>query len=123
MALWVVTPRSGRGNTPAVDDRSAEKAAKNETISRSLNDALSKGEQRWPSGTPTFICECSDLSCVNEIFVPLDVYAEVRSHKDRFILRPDHVVEEIERVVQDRTNVVVVEKIGPGKAVATADAS
>ncbi|MEA2452772.1 MAG: hypothetical protein QOG04_1482 [Actinomycetota bacterium] len=101
-----------------MNDESARKAAKNEVISRSLNEGLARGEAKWPSERPTFICECSDLSCTLELTVPIDGYKAVRAHPARFILKPDHVNEEIERVVETFEGYLVVEKIGPGKEVA-----
>lgn len=98
-----------------MDESSARKAAKNEAISRSLNEGLARGEERWPTESPTFICECSDLSCTREMSVPLDKYREVRLNVQRFIVLPDHVVPEIEREVGRGDGYLVVEKIGPGR--------
>jgi hypothetical protein len=101
-----------------MDSQSAMKAAKNEAISRTLNEGLAKGEDRWPSVEPTFICECKDLSCTQEISVPLSVYRRVREHPAHFVLVPGHMDEEIERKVDDGPGFDIVEKIGPGKRVA-----
>lgn len=101
-----------------MDDESAKKAAKNEAISRSLNEGLAKGEDRWPSQNPTFICECCDLSCTEEIGLSLERYDAIRSNPIRFFLLPGHMNPEIERKVEDGEGYEVVEKIGPGKEVA-----
>lgn len=106
-----------------MDTESAKKAAKNETITRSLNEGLAKGEDKWPSEEPTFICECSDLSCAVEIKLSLDVYRAVRAHPSRFFLIPGHMNPEIETKVDDGDGFEVVEKIGPGKEVAERTAS
>ena len=106
-----------------MDTESATKAAKNEAISRSLNEGLAKGEVKWPSEEPTFICECSDLSCAVEISLSLDSYRAVRSHPSRFFLVPGHMNPEIETKVEVGDGFDVVEKIGPGKAVAERTAS
>jgi hypothetical protein len=103
------------GNAADMDENSARKAAKNEAISRSLNEGLARGEERWPTESPTFICECSDLSCTLEITVPMDDYKQVRTNPLRFILLPDHIVPEIEREVGRAEGYLVVEKIGPGR--------
>lgn len=101
-----------------MDNESAKKAAKNEAISRSLNEGLAKGEDRWPSEDPTFICECSDLSCTLPISLSLERYREVRAHPARFVLVPGHMDPEIERKVEEGEGFEIVEKIGPGREVA-----
>ena len=98
-----------------MDDRSARKAAKNEAISRSLNEGLARGEEKWPSSKPTFICECPELSCTKELEVSLETYAKVRSDSTHFILTPGHNDPEIERVIEEDDAYLVVEKIGPGR--------
>lgn len=98
-----------------MDDSSARKAAKNEALTRSLNEGLARGEEKWPSEHPTFICECSDLSCVEEIALSLDDYCSIHEERQRFIVRPGHDVPEIETVVQERDGFNVVEKVGTGR--------
>lgn len=104
--------------TVTMDDESAKKAARNEAISRSLNEGLAKGEDRWPSANPTFICECSNISCTQEMSLSLERYDEIRSDPTRFILVPGHMDPEIERKVDEQADYEVVEKIGPGKDIA-----
>lgn len=106
-----------------MDIESAKKAAKNEVISRSLNEGLAKGEDKWPSDEPTFICECSDLSCAVEIRLALDIYRTVRSNPNRFVLVPGHMNPEIEKKVDEGDGYEIVEKIGPGREVAERTAS
>ena len=101
-----------------MDSEQAKKAAKNEAISRTLNEGLAKGEDRWPSVEPTFICECKDLACTQEIVVPLDVYKRVRQNPAHFVLVPGHIDAEIERKIDEGPGFEIVEKIGPGKQVA-----
>lgn len=98
-----------------MDDRSARKAAKNEAISRSLNEGLARGEEKWPSPKPTFICECADLSCTKELQVSLETYGDVRADATHFIVAPGHNDPEIERVIEEGDGYLVVEKIGPGR--------
>ena len=69
-----------------MDEESARKAAKNEALSRSLNEGLARGEEKWPSADPT-----------------------------RFILAPGHNDPQIELVVEEADEYQIVEKIGPGR--------
>lgn len=98
-----------------MDDRSARKAAKNEALSRSLNEGLARGEEKWPSTEPTFICECAELSCTQELRVPLETYTQVRTDPARFILAPGHNDPRLERIVEEDESYQIVEKIGPGR--------
>lgn len=100
-----------------MDDVRARKAAKNEALTRSLNEGLARGEEKWPSEEPTFICECCDLSCVEEVSLSLDDYRHIHKDPRRFIVKPGHEVLEIEKVIDDRGAFKVVEKIGPGRDV------
>ncbi len=93
----------------------ARKAAKNEALTRSLNEGLARGEERWPSEDPTFICECSDLSCVEEVALSLEDYRGIHEDPQCFIVKPGHEVLEIEKVIDDRGAFRVVEKTGPGR--------
>lgn len=100
-----------------MDDNSARKAAKNEALARSLNEGLARGEEKWPSDRPTFVCECSNLSCVDEIEISLEDYRSIHAHPHRFTLRPGHDIAEIETINDERDGFNVVEKIGPGREV------
>lgn len=98
-----------------MEDLSARRAAKNEALSRSLNEGLARGEEKWPSDQPTFICECADLSCTDELRVSLEAYMSVRADVTHFILVPGHNNPAIERVIEEGDGYQVVEKIGPGR--------
>lgn len=100
-----------------MDDARARKAAKNEVLTRSLNEGLARGEEKWPSEEPTFICECSDLSCVEEVALSLEDYRRIHQDPQHFIVKPGHELLEIEKVIDDRGAFKVVEKIGPGRDV------
>ncbi|HWC13884.1 MAG TPA: hypothetical protein VG929_04755 [Actinomycetota bacterium] len=98
-----------------MDDSSPQRAAKNEALTRSLNEGLARGEEKWPSEQPTFICECSDLSCVQEIVVSLEDYRSIHEERQCFIVRPGHETPEIETIVEERDGFHVVEKMGTGR--------
>jgi len=57
-----------------------------------------------------FVCECSDVSCVDPIRLSPLEYADVRAHPTRFFLTPGHEDEGLERIVEWNDQFFVVEK-------------
>lgn len=58
------------------------------------------------------VCECVSPSCFARVILPLAAYEAVRRFPTRFVVREGHVDAEVERAVESRDGVVVVEKIG-----------
>jgi hypothetical protein len=66
---------------------------------------------RRASGLPkNFLCECSDTACVETVELRISVYQEVRANPIRFVIKPGHEIEAIERVVAEDGGYAVVEK-------------
>ena len=59
-----------------------------------------------------FLCECANLNCIETIEVPLWEYEQVRRVPTHFVVRPEHVIREVELVVASGPGYVVVEKFG-----------
>lgn len=88
-----------------------ERAARNEVLFRRVNEevaALGQGGD----GVFSFVCECSEASCVERIELQLEEYEAVRAHPRRFLLKAGHESSELERVVDRRDGYIVVEKTG-----------
>jgi hypothetical protein len=97
-----------------------ERAAANEALFRSVNEQV-----RYLAGRhygrlePTgFVCECSNDSCTERIHVPLEIYEAVRAHPRHFLVLAGHEDLRLETVVSSGTGFAVVEKEGPGGAIA-----
>ena len=103
-----------------MDDERVRRLALNEAVARDVNAATGELARRWHDDTEQIelLCECSLQSCSERVHVTGPEYEEVRSHADRFLLRDEHIVEEIERRVGTAGDATVVEKIGPGRQVA-----
>ena len=103
-----------------MDDLRARRLAENEAVAREVNQRVGDVAASWYERDEKvgFICECSHRSCHEHIELSMAEYAQVRSAPARFALVPDHIVAEIEREVGRIGDVVVVEKIGPGREVA-----
>ena len=89
---------------------SDERAARNEALFREVNEEVARLERRLEGGAPQFVCECAAESCVERIEVPLEAYEQIRSNPRRFVLKPGHEQEQVERVVDSGNGYVVVEK-------------
>jgi hypothetical protein len=67
-------------------------------------------------GTVELLCECSWERCRDRIRVPAAEYVSVRNIPGYFLVAPEHVAEDAERVVLDCGDVVVVEQAAPATA-------
>jgi hypothetical protein len=107
-----------------MDDARERRLAANEAIAREVNAQVEQLSTRWDTAADAMdlLCECSDDACSERVHVPLDQYRDVRQHDARFMLVDSHVREEIEDRVGTAGDATVVEKRGPGKAVAEATA-
>lgn len=57
-----------------------------------------------------FVCECSDEDCDVRIPIKLSVYQKIHKNRDAFIIKPNHQVKEIEKVIRTEKDYSVVEK-------------
>jgi hypothetical protein len=97
---------------------SDERAARNEALFREVNEEVARLEQRLEGRAPQFVCECATESCVERVAVPLATYERIRSHPRRFVLKPGHEQENLERVIETGSAYVVVEKTAAAGIVA-----
>ena len=97
---------------------SDERAARNEALFREVNEEVARLEHRLEGDAPLFVCECADETCVERLSVPLDAYEELRSHPRRFVLKPGHEQEQVERVVETNDGYILVEKTAAAGVVA-----
>jgi hypothetical protein len=97
----------------ARDDR-ADRAAQNEAVFRRVNERLEEVNEAFQVATDNaqFVCECAKIECVERIEMTLSKYEALRRVPTHFIVKPDHVLPEEERVVERQTQYVVVEKFG-----------
>lgn len=94
----------------------AERAARNEEVFRDVNERIEEGaEQHAVSGAQPFHCECSRASCFETIELTPADYEAIAHKRYHFVVIPGHEEPEIERIVERRTDVLVVEKIGEAR--------
>ena len=57
-----------------------------------------------------FVCECSNLDCVERIELTIKDYEAIHMRQDRFIIRKNHQTPSAEKVVEQHSAYSVVEK-------------
>jgi hypothetical protein len=96
-----------------------ERIAKTESLFRNVNERIAEASEHFDAGgngDGAFMCECADPSCAERLEVPLDEYEQVRKDATTFVLDPDHVRPDIERIVQRRRGYAVVRKVNAAAA-------
>ncbi|MGH3102498.1 MAG: hypothetical protein ACRDN6_00145 [Gaiellaceae bacterium] len=95
-----------------------ERAARNESLFREVNDRIKAIDAALGSEEGRFVCECRRIDCADTIEIRLDDYVAVRAHGDRFAVVTGHEDPGIERVVESHARFTVVEKLGEAGMVA-----
>jgi hypothetical protein len=96
-------------------DARRQSAAKNQSLFREVNERI----EDLASGVfVSFICECADPKCDEQVSLTIEEYERIRSNPVWFFVLAGHVVPEIETLVQAADRYVVVKKIGAGERVA-----
>jgi hypothetical protein len=83
-------------------ERDKERRARVEALSRDINEKIEEAHEEDASHrTVQVICECSNLDCDRVVTVEVSEYERVRRDPRQFVLVPDHVESDIDRVVTD----------------------
>ena len=97
---------------------SLERLAHNQTLFREVNERIQYlGEVNERIGysaegaTSEFVCECSNTECISTIELTVVEYTRVRSNPTWFVIKPDHDLAQIERVVSRDDGFAVVERL------------
>jgi hypothetical protein len=93
-------------------DPHEERLLRNEEIFRRVNERLrGLGESfSMVSERASFVCECADANCAEQVELTLGEYAHVRADPATFLVLPGHERPEIERVVLVTDRYLIVEK-------------
>jgi hypothetical protein len=98
-------------NTVASMTGREERVARNEAASRDINERIEDAhEGATDERYVRMLCECGKESCDRLIAITLPEYERVRSHPRTFAVMRDHVMEDMERVVDETDRFVVVAK-------------
>ncbi|HVM16899.1 MAG TPA: hypothetical protein VM290_04920 [Gaiellaceae bacterium] len=103
-----------------MDDAQKARLAQNEDLFRGLNEGINEAAEAHGSDSHMyeFLCECCDVSCVERVHLTLAEYAHIRAAATRFVVQKNHVVREIEHVVEVVPDHMVIEKHGEAGRVA-----
>lgn len=108
--------------TETARDEHERRVGKNESLFRDVNELVSQiNEQNglWVT-LSDWVCECAEETCTEQIELTPQQYEGVRDDPTHFIVAPsmEHVVLNVERVVERRQRFWVVSKVGEAAAVA-----
>jgi hypothetical protein len=100
-----------------VDDR-GRRIGQNEVLFREVNERLRELGEGFSivAEQAEFVCECGSSACTEHVQMTLAEYEQVRSDPKRFFVRPGHELPEYEKVVEERSGYLVVEKLPGGPA-------
>jgi len=91
----------------------AERVAHNEEAFRLINERIEAGAEMHAVDQPiSFHCECGNAHCDEAIRLLASDYKAIFHEPHRFVVVSDHVIPEVERVVERREGYAVVEKTG-----------
>ncbi|HEY7398153.1 MAG TPA: hypothetical protein VH538_07620, partial [Gaiellaceae bacterium] len=90
------------------------RAARNQALFRAVNDKIVELNESWGvlAGTMSIACECSQLDCTAMLEIGPAAYEAVRGDPRTFVVLPDHVEADVERVVGNHDGYAVVEVLG-----------
>jgi hypothetical protein len=94
------------------------RAAKTQSVFRDVNERIADSAEQVGLQQADLVCECADLECGHGIEASLDDYERVRTDGARFFVAPEHVVPELEEVVESRPGYRIVEKLRAAGAAA-----
>ncbi|HEX6262662.1 MAG TPA: hypothetical protein VF097_07435 [Actinomycetota bacterium] len=92
-------------------DPREERVARNESTSREINEGIQEAhEDAGPAEQVRMLCECGHRTCERVIAITLPEYERVRSDGRRFAVVHEHVIPDVEDVVEENERFVVVVK-------------
>jgi hypothetical protein len=101
-----------------------ERLALNEARVREVNEMIERANEKLGPAPGedglalNILCECGTRGCDQLIEISSAEYQGVRAEPTMFVVVPDHVQAEIERLVEDKRRFAVVEKVGAAAKVA-----
>jgi hypothetical protein len=88
---------------------SLERLARNQSLFREVNERIDT--IAGDNDVVEFLCECTNTDCAETIELEVSEYERVRSNATWFVIKQDHDMRQIERVISRRDGYAVVEKL------------
>lgn len=105
-----------------MDERQQRRVAANEARFRALNERQTAAAAEFHGADDQreleIVCECAISECDDMVPIDAEEYRRVRGHATWFIIRPDHLIPQVEQLVEQETAYWIVEKIGAGAELA-----
>jgi hypothetical protein len=117
------TPSRKEGTRRMHDTRpDVERIAANEDFFRTLNEAITAAAQELHDDAADdvlyeLMCECAVRNCSEMVQLTLEEYDRVRRYDGRFLVRPSHIVPQVEQVIEERDRYWVIEKFGRAREI------
>ena len=89
---------------------SLERLVRSQVLLREVNERVAEVFGTWTGDPPAFVCECSNEDCAETVELSLDEYRMIRSSVNLFVINPGHECLEVDRIVEARDGVTLVEK-------------
>jgi hypothetical protein len=95
-----------------VSEERDARIGRNEALFREINERLNALQESFDSFTERadFVCECGDVTCGEQITMPLSDYERLRSNATWFAIKPGHEENGVEDVVEKRRGYDIVRK-------------
>jgi hypothetical protein len=90
----------------------ARRIGQNEDLFRRVNEQIEALNDAFSLVAPslTIVCECGDLSCIEQIELSVDEYERLRANATWFAVKAGHEREDVEDVVEQYAGYEVVQK-------------
>ena len=97
------------------DEERIRRVGHNEALYRQVNDRIEEINTGFAelTGEFTVVCECGELTCMEQISVVRATYEQTRANPMRFVVKPGHEIGDVETVVESHDGFVIVEKTAP----------
>ena len=85
----------------------------NEAVFRQVNERINDVHEAFELDPQKLhlMCECGDPACAERLEVPLEEYEDVRSDATTFLLNPEHIEPDVEKIVRERAGYSIVRKV------------
>jgi hypothetical protein len=97
-------------------DERARRVGRNEALFRDVNERIQGLHNVFATVDETIgvVCECGELTCVDQIHVSIADYEHIRAESELFVIVPGHEKPDVEEVVERSSEYIVVRKL-PGE--------
>ncbi len=87
-----------------------ERVARNEAISREINEGIEEAHGPGADGYVRMVCECGRPECDRLIAIAIAEYERIRTDPRTFAVMKHHVIPDVEEVLAENGRFTVVQK-------------